>query len=410
MEYITRDMEKLILQVSAQYSTILVTGPRQTGKTTMLRRLMEIAGDDREYVSLDDLGDRQLARYDPAMFFQIHKPPILIDEVQYAPQLFPYIKMQVDRNNRPGDFWMTGSQLFKLMEGVQESLAGRVALLHLSPMSQNEITGRHSPLPFSLDLRILSERQEKTGSVSALQLFERIFTGSMPAVVSGRYTDRNLFYSSYLSTYIDRDVRDLSGTIDSLKFMNFITSTAARTGQLVNYKGISDDCDIDQSTAKNWLRILETLGIIFYLHPYSNNMLKRTIKTPKLYFYDTGLVCFLTKWTSADTVMNGAMNGALLENYAISEVMKSYQNAGLMPPLYFYRDKDSKEIDLVIERDGQLFPMEIKKTALPQKSLTKVFSVLSSSAHTVGTTAVLCMAEKLTAFDSENLVVPIALI
>jgi len=209
---------------------------------------------------------------------------------------------------------------------------------------------------------------------------------------------------------LERDVSDLSEAIDAMKFMRFITAVAARTAQLVNYKGIADDAEIDQYTAKNWLNILETLGIIFYLHPYSNNVLKRTIKTPKLYFFDTGLVCYLTKWSSSETAMNGAMNGALLENYTIAEIIKSYQNCGREPFIYYYRDRDSKEIDLIIEGDGKLCPVEIKKAAMPDKRLVKSFSIIDKSPLKRGTGAILCLAEKLGAFDKDNLIVPIWLI
>ena len=202
----------------------------------------------------------------------------------------------------------------------------------------------------------------------------------------------------------------MAGSIDSLKFLNFITAVAARTSQMVNYKGIADDCDMDQATVKSWLRILETLGIIFYLHPYSNNVLKRTVKTPKIYFYDTGLVCYLTKWSSAETAMSGAMNGALLENYTVSEIQKSYQNVGKEPYLYYYRDKDAKEIDLLMEGDGQLHPIEIKKTATPEKKMISNFSVIEKSSMQRGIGAVLCLSEKLGAFDKDNLIVPISLI
>lgn len=200
--------------------------------------------------------------------------------------------------------------------------------------------------------------------------------------------------------------RDISGVINSFKFLYFITAVAARTSQMVNYKGIADDCDIDQTTAKSWLRILEMLGIISYLHPYSNNVLKRTVKTPKLYFYDTGLVCYLTKWSSSET----AMNGALLENYAVSEILKSYQNMGKEAFLYYYRDKDAKEIDLLIEGDGKLNPIEIKKTVTPEKKIVKAFSIIEKSPLERGTGAVLCMAERLGAFDSQNIIIPIGLI
>jgi predicted AAA+ superfamily ATPase len=409
MQYIKRNMEDVFLKLNQQYPAILITGPRQVGKTTMLQKLMNVDGRNRHYVSLDDLNDRALAKSDPAMFFQLHKPPVFIDEVQYAPELFSYIKMNIDQHHRPGDFWMTGSQLFKLMDGVQESLAGRVALLHLPSLSQQEIYSK-IPGTFTLDLDTLYARQERISPVNTPEIYQRIFMGGMPALASGQYKDRNIFYSSYIGTYLERDVKDLSGTINSLKFMNFITAAAARTSQMINFKGIADDCDIDQTTAKSWLKILETLGIIFLLHPYSNNVLKRTIKTPKLYFYDTGLVCYLTKWSSSETVMNGAMNGALLENYVVSEIQKSYQNAGKQAYLYYYRDKDVKEIDLIIEGDGCLYPIEIKKTATPEKKLFNVFSIIEKSPLQRGTGAILCMAEKLGAFDSKNLIIPAGLI
>lgn len=409
MVYIKRFMEDVFLKLNEQYPAILITGPRQVGKTTMLQKLIELEGKNRHYVSLDDLSVRALAKSDPAMFFQIHQPPVFIDEVQYAPELFTYIKISVDQNHRPGDFWMTGSQLFKLMHGVQESLAGRVALLHLSPLSQQEIYAGH-PGTFSLDFGALQKKQAITPTATTPQIFERIYAGGMPALVSKQYDDRSFFYSGYLSTYLERDVRGLSGAIDSLKFLNFITAVAARTSQMVNYKGIADDCDIDQVTAKSWLRILETLGIIFYLHPYSNNVLKRTVKTSKLYFYDTGLVCYLTKWSSAETAMNGAMNGALLENYVVSEIQKSYQNAGKEAYLYYYRDKDAKEIDLLMEGDGQLYPIEIKKSATPEKKMMSNFSVIEKSPLRRGTGAVICTAEKLGAFDRDNLIIPVSLL
>lgn len=409
MEYIKRFMEEVFLKLNEQYPAILVTGPRQVGKTTMLQKLIEFEGKNRHYVSLDDLNVRALAKSDPAMFFQIHQPPVLIDEVQYAPELFTYIKISVDQNQRPGDFWMTGSQLFKLMEGVQESLAGRVALLHLSPLSQQEIY-MGQPGAFSLDFETLQKKQAISPVVTTPQIFERVFAGGMPALISKKYEDRGLFYSSYLSTYLERDVRELSGSIDSLKFLNFITAVAARTSQMVNYKGIADDCDIDQTTAKSWLRILETLGIVFYLHPYSNNVLKRTIKTPKLYFYDTGLVCYLTKWSSYETAMNGAMNGALLENYVISEIQKSCQNVGKEPYLYYYRDKDAREIDLLMEGDGYLYPIEIKKSVTPQRKMMNNFSVIEKAPLQRGTGAIICTAEKLGAFDRDNLIIPVSLL
>lgn len=409
MEYIKRHMEERVLQLSKSFSAILLTGPRQSGKTTMLRALAERENIGREYVTLDDLALRDMAKNDPALFLQLHKPPVLIDEVQYAPELFTYIKIHIDEHHNPGDFWLTGSQIFSLMRGVQESLAGRVALLHMSPMSQREMIGAEN-IPFTTDFDTLLEESKHIAPVSTPDLFARLWNGCMPGLVSGQYPDRNMFYSSYLSTYVERDVRELSGAIDALKFNRFITAVAARTSQLLNYKAIADDADMDMVTAKNWINVLETLGIIFLLHPYSNNVLKRTIKTPKIYFYDTGLVCYLTKWSSPEVAESGAMNGALLENFAVSEIMKSYQNAGREPFLYFYRDRDAKEIDVLLEGDGKLCPLEIKKTAVPDKRLTRVFGVIDRSPLTLGTSAILCMAERFSAFDRDNLIVPIWMI
>ncbi len=409
MEYISRHMEDRILELSRSFSAILLTGPRQAGKTTMLQKLAQKENIGRQYVTLDDLADRDMAKNDPALFLQLHKPPVLIDEVQYAPELFTYIKIHIDRYHNPGDFWMTGSQIFRLMRGIQESLAGRVALLHMSPLSQREITGAPC-MPFTTNMERLLAEQAQLQSVSAPELFHRLWKGSMPGLVSGQTPDRNIFYSSYLSTYMERDVRELSGSVDALKFNRFVTAVAARCSQLLNYHALAEDADIDIQTAKMWINILETLGIIFLLHPYSNNVLKRTLKTPKLYFYDTGLVCYLTRWSSPEVAESGAMNGALLENFTISEIVKGYQNAGLEPYLYFYRDRDTKEIDAILEADGKLYPLEIKKTAMPDKRLTRVFGVIDKSPLRLGTGAILCMADKLSAFDSDHLIIPIWMI
>lgn len=407
MKYITRNLENVVNQVTKEYQVILVTGPRQVGKTTMLQKLME--GTDRGYVTLDDLNERNIAKTDPELFLQLHKPPILIDEVQYAPELFSYIKMNVDKNHEPGAFWLTGSQVFKLMQGVQESLAGRVAVLSMTSLSQAEIGGCQTE-PFTVDLQALSARKEGRKEADARNIFERIYRGSMPAVVSGANSNSQIFYSSYLSTYIERDVRQLSDAIDSLKFLRLITAAAARCGQMLNIAEIARDADINQVQAKSWLGILETLGIIFYLHPYSNNLLKRLVKTPKLYFYDTGLICYLTKWSSAETLESGAMNGAILENYVVAEIMKTYLNSGREPYLYYYRDKDAKEIDVILEHDGVLNPIEIKKTSNPGTELTKVFALLDKASTPRSKGAVICMKPELGAIDRDNYIVPVWMI
>lgn len=407
MPYIKRSLEKVVLQVSKEYPVVLISGPRQVGKTTMLKKLME--GTDRNYVTLDDLQERALAKNDPEMFLQLHKPPILIDEVQYAPELFSMIKLIVDKEHRKGDFWLTGSQIFDLMKGVQESLAGRVAVLSLSSLSQTEIYGGEDR-PFQIEIEHLMKRKEGRTSADLQEIFRRIFQGSMPAIVSNEVSNNSIFYGSYLSTYIERDVRNLSDSIDSLKFLRFLTAVAARCSQMLNVNEIARDADINLKQAKDWMGILETLGIIFYLHPFSNNMLKRLVKTPKYYFYDTGLVAYLTKWSSPETLENGAMNGAILENYVVSEIRKSYLNSGKAPFMYYYRDKDAKEIDIILEQNGELNPIEIKKSANPAPEILRSFSVLEKTGLNRGKGAVICMKMELSAFNQENFIVPVWLL
>ena len=407
MRYIARNLEKVVLEVTKEYPVVLVTGPRQVGKTTMLQKLME--GTDRNYVSLDDLNERNLAKTDPEMFLQLHKPPILIDEVQYAPELFAYIKIHVDKYHNAGDFWLAGSQVFKLMSGIQESLAGRAAVLSLTSLFQAEICGGEMQ-PFTLDIEELSARRKERTKADTGVIFDRIFRGSMPAIVSEKNSNSQIFYSSYLTTYIERDVRELSDAIDSLTFLHFITAVAARCGQILNIAEIARDADINQKQAKSWLGVLEALGLIFYLHPYSNNMLKRLVKTPKLYFYDTGLVCYLTKWSSAETLQSGAMNGAILENYVVAEIRKTYLNCGKDPYMYYYRDKDAREIDIILEHDGVLNPIEIKKSANTGSELIKVFKLLDKSSAKRSKGAVVCMKPELSAIDRENYIIPVWMI
>lgn len=325
--------------------------------------------------------------------------------MQYAPELFTYIKIHVDKYHEPGTFWLAGSQIFKLMRGVQESLAGRVAVLSMTSLAQAEVCGG-SMEPFKVDLQAIAVREKQREAIDTRGIFERIYKGSMPAIISDANSNSQIFYSSYLSTYIDRDVKELSETIDSLKIFRFMTAVAARSSQMLNVSEIAQDADINQVQAKAWLGILETLGIIFYLHPYSNNLLKRLVKTPKLYFYDTGLVCYLTRWSSAETLENGA----ILENYVVSEIAKTYLNCGKEPFMYYYRDKDSKEIDIVLEHDGVLNPIEIKKTSNPGTELTKVFSLLDRASIPRDKGAIICVKPKLGAIDKDNYIVPIWMI
>ncbi len=407
MPYIKRDIEEKIISLSKEYSCILITGPRQVGKTTVLKELMD---EDREYVTLDDLENRRLAKTDPALFLQMHTLPIFIDEVQYAPELFSYIKIAIDNGAAPGSFWLTGSQAFKMMELAQESLAGRVALLHMPSLSQHEIYGSGENVPFTVDLDALKARKSTGASADLTAMYERIWKGSMPGYVSGKFTDRSVFYSSYLQTYIERDVSELINRVDKLQFQDFIRAAACRAGQMLNIHDIAQDVGVSDETAKRWLQVLEKSDIIFYLRPYSNNLLKRTIKTPKMYFFDTGLVAYLTRYSSPEVLQNGAINGAILENYVVSEIMKSYYNAAQDCLLWYYRDKNNNEIDMVIEADGELHPLEIKRSVNPGSELVRAFSVLDKGAVPRGKGAILCMRLDLSAINAENYIVPIWMI
>ena len=409
MTYISRAIEKTFLAAVRDFKVVLVTGPRQCGKTTMMKKMAEDENRGRKYISLDDFAARKMAVESPNLFLQVYKPPVFIDEVQYAPQLFSYIKMYVDEYQQPGDIWLSGSQIFKLMENVQESLAGRVGILKMNTFSQAEIEEVESS-PFRPEIEYLIARGENGKKIEMPELYERIFKGSLPDVVQHELSSRDRLYSSYIATYIERDVREISGIIDSLKFYDFVTATAAHIGQIINFRTIADAAGISVQTAKEWMQILARLGIIFFLHPYTNNLLKRTISKPKLYFYDTGLAIYLTRWSDSITLMNGSFNGAALENFVVSEIVKSYYNAGEEHYINYYRDKDAKEIDIVREINNTVYPMEIKKTGLPDARITKVFSVLENKGKTVAPGIVLCTAQNISTLGKGNYVVPIAFI
>lgn len=405
--YIRRDLEEKIIAASKEYSCILITGARQVGKSTVLEQLME---KEREEVSLDDMVERKLASTDPALFLQTHSTPILIDEVQYAPELFSYIKMAIDKGAAPGAFWLTGSQPFKLMELAQESLAGRIAIIHMPPLSQHEIYGTGKAEPFAIDMDKLKARAKTNAPADLNEIYNRIWNGSLPGHVSGKYTDRDLFYSSYIQTYIERDVKYIADIEDTVLFGDFIRSAACRAGQMLNVTDIAQDVGISNDTATRWLKILEKSDVIFFLRPYSNNLLKRTVKTPKMYFFDTGLVSYLTRYSSPEILANGAINGAILENYVVSEIIKTYHNNAKDCLIWYYRDSNSNEIDLVIENDGMLHPIEIKRTANPGTELVRPFKLLDKASVPRGKGAIICMRETLSAVDSDNYIVPIWMI
>jgi predicted AAA+ superfamily ATPase len=384
--YIKRTITKVLNQASKQFPVLLVTGPRQVGKTTCLQHA---AGKDRNYVTLDDPQARTLAKEDPKLFLQRFAAPVLIDEIQYAPQLLPIIKMAADTEKKCGDFWLTGSQQFHLMDNVSESLAGRVGIVQLLGFSSRELSNRSD----------LTEPFSPTASrwsapiLGLMEVYERIWTGGFPAIATDKESDRDLFYSSYVQTYLQRDVKALTNIGDEIAFLKFLRASAARTGQILNITDMARDASVSPNTAKSWLSILKASGLIFLLEPYYANFSKRMIKSPKLYFLDTGLAAYLTQWSSFQTLEAGAMSGAIFETWVISEIIKSYWHAGKPAPIYYYRDKDQKEIDLLLVRDGKIMPIEIKKTAAPNRTDIRHFSVLKKLKTPVAQGAVLCMAQ-----------------
>ena len=408
MAYIHRTLEQKIMDISRDYSCLLLIGPRQVGKTTMLEHLMK--GSERRKVTLDDAENRRLAQSDPALFLEMHPAPVLIDEVQYAPQLFSYIKINVDNGAAPGSYWLTGSQAFQLMELAQESLAGRTAIVHMSALSQSELYGDGTTEPLSINPEKLNHRKEHLSSCNSVEIFERIWSGGMPGHRSGRYTDRDVFYSSYIQTYINRDVSDMIPGVDKLLFADFIRAAACRVGLLLNTHDIAQDVGVSDDTAKRWLQVLEKSEVIFYLRPYSNNLLKRTVRTPKMYFFDTGLAAYLTKYSSPEILMNGAINGAILENYTVAEIRKTWLNSARECLMHYYRDRDTNEIDMVIEADGELHPLEIKKSTNPGTELASAFKVLDKGSVPRGTGAILCLREEMSAIDRNTFILPIWMI
>ena len=408
MAYIHRTLEQKIMDISRDYSCLLLIGPRQVGKTTMLEHLMK--GSARRKVTLDDAENRRLAQSDPALFLEMHPAPVLIDEVQYAPQLFSYIKINVDNGAAPGSYWLTGSQAFQLMELAQESLAGRTAIVHMSALSQSELYGDGTTEPLSINPEKLNHRKEHLSSCNSVEMFERIWSGGMPGHRSGRYTDRDVFYSSYIQTYINRDVSDMIPGVDKLLFADFIRAAACRVGQMLNTHDIAQDVGVSDDTAKRWLQVLEKSEVIFYLRPYSNNLLKRTVRTPKMYFFDTGLAAYLTKYSSPEILMNGAINGAILENYTVAEIRKTWLNSARECLMHYYRDRDTNEIDMVIEADGELHPLEIKKSTNPGTELASAFKVLDKGSVPRGTGAILCLREEMSAIDRNTFILPIWMI
>ena len=408
MAYIKRELERKFLEMNTFFKAILVTGARQVGKTTMLRHLAE--GTGRTYVTLDDLSVRELAQTDPALFFQTYKPPILIDEVQHAPQLFERIKFLCDSSEETGQFWLTGSQRFGMMKHVRETLAGRIGILELFSLSQREKNGILYDEPLNFSFEDLKYRNELIPRNDAIQIYEHIWRGGMPQVQNANEEMRQEYFNSYVDTYLMRDVAELGGVTDSAKFLKLLKACAALTAQQVNYKTLADSAEISEPTAKEWVRLLEGLGIIYLLPPYSNNELKRLAKTPKLYFCDTGLCGFLSMWLTRDTLMNGAASGHFFENYVVIELLKHYAYSKTKANLFYYRDSNAKEVDVFIESDGLIHPLEIKKSASPDRREAAKFTLLDKASIPRGCGGIICMCENPLPIDDKNSFIPCFLV
>ncbi len=401
MKYYKRLAESVIQKQEKMFKTILVTGARQVGKTTMLKNIKP----DINYITLDDMLLNQLAVEDPELFLKANKPPIIIDEIQYAPNLLRYIKIEVDNSDKKAMYYLTGSQQFNLMENITESLAGRVGILNLLGLSLREIKDIDFNDPFIPTEEYLNKRKKYEKNITYEEIWNIIHKGSMPALYQEK-SDVDMFYAMYVSTYIERDVRNLTQVGDTLSFLKFMTALASRIGQLLNLNSIANEVGITIPTAQRWLSILVASNIVYILEPYYNNIMKRAVKTPKVYFLDTGLAAYLTKWKTSEVLEKGTMAGSFFENYVIVEIIKSYNNSGeLRPPVYFYRDKEKREIDLIIEQNGKLYPIEIKKTANPNKNMIENFKVLEMVKE-VGEGAIICVYDKIINLDEKNRVIP----
>ncbi len=407
--YIERHLQSQILEASHFYPVVMVCGQRQVGKSTMLNHIKE---PNRRYVTLDDGNARRLASTDPTLFFETYGYPLLIDEFQRVPSILLEMKKIVDQKALDGEdnngmFWLTGSQKFKMMQGVSESLAGRVAIFDMSSLSSAEIEGRPDSL-FNPDLSAIKERFKNSKNKNVHQIYEDIFRGGMPKLRSTEI-DRDRFYMDYINTYIERDIKDQAQVGKLNAFYDFLVFMAARTGQELKYDEIAASIGVSAPTAKAWVSILERSGIIFILRPYFSNITKRLVKTPKFYFMDTGLAAYLCRWPTAETLENGAMDGAFFETYVVTEIVKSYFNAGKAADIYYYRDVDKKEIDLLIIKGNKLYPIEIKKSKEPANP-DKNFSVLKKLNLEVQPGLIICMSDELIPYNRDCWYCPVSAI
>lgn len=394
-----REATEMIKKVNKTFRVLLVTGPRQTGKTTLLKSLKP---ENMNYVTLDDQVLRNQAQNDPKLFLEEHPAPLFIDEAQYAPNLFSYIKINVDNSNEKGQYWITGSQQFNLMEKASESLAGRVGIVNLNSFTYSEIVRNEKKELFD------PEKLREAPKIEANELFKIIFKGGMPEFYDNPEIDRNLYFQSYIDTYINRDVRQLIDVGKIEEFKKFMVSIASRVGEQLNYSDLSKDCGVSVPTVTAWLSVLVSSGIVYLLEPYMSSQLKRMTHIPKIYFMDTGLAAYLAGWETERDLQLSSNSGHYLENFVISEIIKSYNARGIKPNLSYYRDKEKNEIDLVIYKNNKLYPFEIKKTASPNHAMISNFKYLENSKKEVATGGIICLYDKLIKLDEKNYIIPIS--
>lgn len=407
--YIKRHLEEQVLKASEYYPVVMVCGQRQVGKSTMLYHIKE---EDRKYVTLDDINARRLAEKDVGLFFETYGYKLIIDEFQRVPTIMLEIKKIVDERALKGEknsgmFWLTGSQKFRMMKDVSESLAGRVAVFDMSGLTRAEIDGEPYRA-FSPDISALKEKADGIKPRSVHEIYENIFRGGLPKLLTSDI-DRERYYADYVNTYLERDVKDLAQVGKLNEFYDFLVFLAARTAQELKYDEVAKAIGVSAPTVKTWTAVLERSGIIALVRPYASNLSKAIVKTPKIYFLDTGLCAFLCRWKSSETLENGAMDGAILETYVVSELIKNRYNGGAIPDLYYYRDIDKKEVDVIIPDGNGIYPIEIKKSKNPSRP-TKNFDALSKLKKEVYTGLIICLSDELVPFDRSAWYCPVSLI
>ncbi|MCL2367200.1 MAG: ATP-binding protein [Oscillospiraceae bacterium] len=408
--YIHRHIEPVVARISKRKPVLVLTGARQVGKSTMLKEVYK----DINYVTLNRPLVRESAKENPSLFFDMNKPPIVVDEIQKAAELFDYIKDIVDDDKTKGQFYLTGSQSLKLMENVSDSLAGRAGIIKMLGLSMRELDAIAYRQPFSPTAEHMNERGKENGNFDYSKIVSFIHKGSFPELheTESDLHDWSDYYSSYFQTYIEKDIKDILNIQNESAFIKFVKATASLTGEMLNYSTLAEICGKDVKTVQSWMSVLESSGLVYLLEPYYNNLNKRMIKTPKLHFLDTGLACWLLGWNTPDQLTSGAMWGHIFESFVFAEILKSYYNDGVVkPPLYYYRDTDKNEIDLVIADGDDLYPIEIKTTSDPTKSVVKAFRCIEHiPGKKIGTGAVVCLAKERLPLVDDVWILPVQMI